>query len=400
MKKKKTKKQEIVLKVDNVYKDFYLPHDKSQSVKSAIIKSFSKHDKEVDTQHALRGISFEVKKGAFFGILGRNGSGKSTLLKILAEIYQPTKGKVKHKGKLVPFIELGVGFNPELTGRENVFLNGALLGFNKKEIEEKYDEIVKFAELEDFMDQKLKNYSSGMQVRLAFSVATRSQADILLVDEVLAVGDADFQRKCYRFFKDLKNANKTVIFVSHDMSAVREFCTEAILINEGKITHQGSANKIANQYLKLFNVAEKDQEENGEEDDVETRWGSKKVEAKSIKVVKQTDEELKLKSNADEDLEIVAGLRAMDFMGKLVAGFNTEQRKKKIVVKAGQEKTLKITMPNIFGSGTYSIDLTVRMDESQGGIILDNWDNCLEVDIAKNYLSNFSITPSIELEES
>ena len=404
MKKKKTKKQEIVLKVDNVYKDFYLPHDKSQSVKSAIIKSFSKHDKEVDTQHALRGISFEVKKGAFFGILGRNGSGKSTLLKILAEIYQPTKGKVKHKGKLVPFIELGVGFNPELTGRENVFLNGALLGFNKKEIEEKYDEIVKFAELENFMDQKLKNYSSGMQVRLAFSVATRSQADILLVDEVLAVGDADFQRKCYRFFKDLKNANKTVIFVSHDMSAVREFCTEAILINEGKITHQGSANKIANQYLKLFNVAEKDQEENGEEDDVETRWGSKKVEAKSIKVVKQTDDEieieLKLKSNADEDLEIVAGLRAMDFMGKLVAGFNTEQRKKKIVVKAGQEKTLKITMPNIFGSGTYSIDLTVRTDESQGGIILDNWDNCLEVDIAKNYLSNFSITPSIELEES
>ena len=213
MKKKKTKKQEIVLKVDNVYKDFYLPHDKSQSVKSAIIKSFSKHDKEVDTQHALRGISFEVKKGAFFGILGRNGSGKSTLLKILAEIYQPTKGKVKHKGKLVPFIELGVGFNPELTGRENVFLNGALLGFNKKEIEEKYDEIVKFAELEDFMDQKLKNYSSGMQVRLAFSVATRSQADILLVDEVLAVGDADFQRKCYRFFKDLKNANKTVILL-------------------------------------------------------------------------------------------------------------------------------------------------------------------------------------------
>lgn len=405
MKKKKTKKQEIVLKVDNVYKDFYLPHDKSQSVKSAIIKSFSKHDKEVDTQHALRGISFEVKKGAFFGILGRNGSGKSTLLKILAEIYQPTKGKVKHKGKLVPFIELGVGFNPELTGRENVFLNGALLGFNKKEIEEKYDEIVKFAELEDFMDQKLKNYSSGMQVRLAFSVATRSQADILLVDEVLAVGDADFQRKCYRFFKDLKNANKTVIFVSHDMSAVREFCTEAILINEGKITHQGSANKIANQYLKLFNVAEKDQEENGEEDNVETRWGSKKkVEAKSIKVVKQTDDEieieLKLKSNADEDLEIVAGLRAMDFMGKLVAGFNTEQRKKKIVVKAGQEKTLKITMPNIFGSGTYSIDLTVRTDENQGGIILDNWDNCLEVDIAKNYLSNFSITPSIELEES
>lgn len=403
MKKKKTKKQEIVLKVDNVYKDFYLPHDKSQSVKSAIIKSFSKHDKEVDTQHALRGISFEVKKGAFFGILGRNGSGKSTLLKILAEIYQPTKGKVKHKGKLVPFIELGVGFNPELTGRENVFLNGALLGFSKKEIEEKYDDIVKFAELEDFMDQKLKNYSSGMQVRLAFSVATRSQADILLVDEVLAVGDADFQRKCYRFFKDLKNANKTVIFVSHDMSAVREFCTEAILINDGKIAHQGSANKVANQYLKLFNVAEEDQEENCEEDNVETCWGYKKVEAKSIKVVKQTDDEieieLKLQSNVDEDMKIVAGFRVMDFMGKLVAGFNTEQYKKKIVVKANSKKTLKITMPNIFGSGTYSIDLTVRTDENQGGIILDNWDNCLEVDITKNYLSNFSITPSIELEE-
>src|SRR5690606_31573026 len=150
-----------------------------------------------EKQQVLKNISFEIKKGEFVGIVGRNGSGKSTLLKLLAGIYSPDKGSIEVNGKLVPFIELGVGFNPELTGRENVFLNGALLGFNRKEMQAMYKDIVEFAELERFMDQKLKNYSSGMQVRLAFSIAIRAQSDILLIDEVLAVGDAAFQQKCY-----------------------------------------------------------------------------------------------------------------------------------------------------------------------------------------------------------
>src|ERR1700742_3610312 len=183
-------KSEVAISAQHVYKNFVLPHEKVNSVKSLFTSLFRKRSKSSETQHALRDISFEIKEGEFFGIVGRNGSGKSTLLKILAGIYQPTKGSIATHGKLVPFIELGVGFNPELTGRENVYLNGALLGFSRRQIDDMYEDIVRFAELERFMDQKLKNYSSGMQVRLAFSMATRAEADILLVDEVLAVGDA------------------------------------------------------------------------------------------------------------------------------------------------------------------------------------------------------------------
>lgn len=240
----------IAISVHDVSKDFNLPHEMNNSLKSLIVHPFRR--RSVEKHHALQDISFEVKQGEFFGILGRNGSGKSTLLKILSEIYVPTKGSVKVRGKLVPFIELGVGFNPELTGRENVYLNGALLGFSKKEIDEKYKDIVEFAELEDFMDQRLKNYSSGMQVRLAFSVATRAEADVLLIDEVLAVGDADFQRKCFEYFRSLKDSGKTVVFVTHDMVSVKEYCDRAILIENSRMIFEGSAEDAADEYLKLF----------------------------------------------------------------------------------------------------------------------------------------------------
>ena len=182
--------EEIAIQISNVSKSFKLPHEKKTSVKSVFTDLFSAKGKATK-KLALKNINFEIKKGEFFGIVGRNGSGKSTLLKIIAGIYQPTEGSVEVRGKLVPFIELGVGFNPELTGRENVYLNGAILGFSNKKIDKNYRKIVEFAELEDFMDQKLKNYSSGMQVRLAFACATMAEADVLLVDEVLAVGDAD-----------------------------------------------------------------------------------------------------------------------------------------------------------------------------------------------------------------
>lgn len=243
---------EIAIKVSGVVKDFALPHEKVDSMKSYFTKLFNVN-RSVEVQHALRGVSFEVKKGEFFGIVGRNGSGKSTLLKILAGIYQPTKGEIEVNGKLVPFIELGVGFNPELTGRENVYLNGALLGFSKKEMEERYEEIVSFAELEKFMDQKLKNYSSGMQVRLAFSIAIRAQAEILLIDEVLAVGDESFQRKCYQYFAEIRRQKQTVILVTHNMEAVQEFCDRAILIDKGHKTEIGTPLKITQIYRELNN---------------------------------------------------------------------------------------------------------------------------------------------------
>jgi ABC-2 type transport system ATP-binding protein len=276
--------QDIALNVRNVSKVFHLPHEKSNSIKSGIVNIFRKKDTDIDVQHALNDISFEIKKGEFFGILGRNGSGKSTMLKILAEIYKPTSGTIETKGKLVPFIELGVGFNPELTGRENVYLNGALLGFSRKEMKSRYDDIVKFAELENFMDQKLKNYSSGMQVRLAFSLATRSEADILLIDEVLAVGDADFQRKCYQYFQSLKKQKKTVVFVSHDMSAIREFCDRAILIESSEIIAEGAADEIATRYSRLFveNV-----DESVEIEHSENRWGDRRMTFTNVQIDNQ-----------------------------------------------------------------------------------------------------------------
>ncbi|MBC7943404.1 ABC transporter ATP-binding protein, partial [Candidatus Saccharibacteria bacterium] len=245
--------QNIAISVNNVSKTFKLPHEKADSVKSLFVNPFNKNRNKFELQHALRDISFDIPKGEFFGIVGRNGSGKSTLLKIIAGIYRPNKGSVKVHGRLVPFIELGVGFNPELTGRENAYLNGALMGFSEKEVDGKYKAIVDFAELERFMDQKLKNYSSGMQVRLAFSVATvLAESDVLLIDEVLAVGDADFQRKCFEYFKKLKKDKKTVIFVSHDMNAIREYCDRAVLIEKSKIVFEGTSEQTAKEYTRLF----------------------------------------------------------------------------------------------------------------------------------------------------
>jgi ABC-2 type transport system ATP-binding protein len=241
---------EIAIKVENVSKTFKLPHEKATSIKSAVV-NFYRRNKTYEAQKVLDNVSFEIKKGEFFGIVGRNGSGKSTLLKLLAGIYSPTAGSIHIKGKLTPFIELGVGFNPELTGRENVFLNGALLGFSRTEMNEMYEDIVNFAELQRFMDQKLKNYSSGMQVRLAFSIAIRAKSDILLIDEVLAVGDAAFQSKCYDYFTTLKNTGVTVVFVSHDKPSLERFCKNGVLVNEGAVVTKGPIKSVLAEYSNI-----------------------------------------------------------------------------------------------------------------------------------------------------
>ncbi len=242
---------DIAISVKNLHKSFRLPTEQAFGLKQAIFNRL-RGIKGYKAQKVLRGLNFEIKKGEFVGIVGRNGSGKSTLLKILAGIYYPEKGEITVNGSLIPFIELGVGFNPELTGRENVYMNGALLGFSNEEMDTMYDDIWEFAELKDFQDQKLKNYSSGMQVRLAFSIAIRAQGDILLLDEVLAVGDAAFQDKCRAYFTELKNHNQTVILVTHSMDNIRQFCDRAILIEQGKIIQDGNPKKVANAYTKLW----------------------------------------------------------------------------------------------------------------------------------------------------
>ena len=373
--------RESVLIVEHVYKNFKLPHEQVNSIKRFVTQGLKKQKKGFETQHALRDISLDVKKGEFFGIVGRNGSGKSTLLKILAGIYQPSKGTVNTTGKLVPFIELGVGFNPELTGRENVYLNGALLGFSRKEIDAQYDDIVAFAELERFMDQKLKNYSSGMQVRLAFSVATRAKADILLVDEVLAVGDADFQRKCYDYFKALKKTDTTVVFVTHDMNAVREYCDRVILIEGGDITSSGKPNEVADDYLKLFNNTTE-----VEKSDNQKRWGGGEIKIVDVDIKTDTKKiivDYIVEANEDVD-EFVLGYNFMDNNDRVLMGGNTLNAVnggKKLSIKAGQKMNLGFTFDNVLGSGNYSFNTTVRSGD--GSTVFDKWDNVTTVKIAK-----------------
>ena len=241
---------DIAIEVKNLHKSFKLPTERAWGLKQAIFNRL-KGVKGFKEQKVLNGISFEIHRGEFVGIVGRNGSGKSTLLKTLAKIYFPEKGSVTINGSLIPFIELGVGFNPELSGRDNVYLNGALLGFSNHEMDVMYDEIVQFAELEQFMDQKLKNFSSGMQVRLAFSIAIRAKGDILLLDEVLAVGDAAFQQKCENYFKSL-HGNQTVILVTHSMENITKFCDRAILIENGKIKLDSDPGTVAKAYKNLW----------------------------------------------------------------------------------------------------------------------------------------------------
>lgn len=380
----------------NISKDFQLPHLKKSSVKHVFTSIFNRETRSIEIQHALRDISFEVKKGEFFGIVGRNGSGKSTMLKILAEIYRPSKGEIKINGKLVPFIELGVGFNPELSGRENVYLNGALLGFTKKQIDDQYDDIVAFAELEQFMDQKLKNYSSGMQVRLAFSVATRANADILLVDEVLAVGDADFQRKCYDFFGELKKAGKTVVFVTHDMNAVREYCDRAILIEKSHLVASGSAVEVANKYTKLFinqNTAPTETKMN--------RWGEGGLYFEEVKVAPNTlleKEILKivLKVKATDVIKNpVIGFTIKNASGDPITGTNSQIKQVRIKeVKKGSSIILEWSVPNIFGDGKFYVDAAAA---SAGGKIYEWWEDAATFRSKRSEHIPYSIQPDIKL---
>ncbi len=245
-----TEPKPVAIHVQDLRKSFKLPTEKAGKLKQAIF-NWLKGVKGYKRQKVLRGLSFDIHEGDFVGIVGRNGSGKSTLLKLLADIYVPDSGTIKINGNLVPFIELGVGFNPELTGRENIYMNGALLGFSNEQMDEMFDEIVDFAELRDFMDQKLKNYSSGMQVRLAFSIAIRAKGDILILDEVLAVGDAAFQDKCSDYFASL-HGNQTVVLVTHSMEMVEKYCDRAILIENGEITKDGKPKEVAQAYRNLW----------------------------------------------------------------------------------------------------------------------------------------------------
>jgi len=235
--------------VDGVSKTFRIPHERVNTLKERALHPFKRSGYE--RFDALNEVSFAIERGEFFGVVGRNGSGKSTLLKCMAGIYRADGGAIYVNGRVSTFIELGVGFNPELAARDNVLLNGVMLGLSPREARERYDRVIDFAELREFEELKLKNYSSGMHVRLAFSVMVQVDADILLIDEVLAVGDVSFQQKCFDVFNRLRDEGKTILFVTHDMGAVRRFCHRAVLLERGKVVHIGSPPEVAAAYVDL-----------------------------------------------------------------------------------------------------------------------------------------------------
>jgi len=360
---------DTAIKVEHITKAFKLPHEKNNSLKSALV-NFRKRGYERQT--VLKNISFEIKKGEFFGIVGRNGSGKSTLLKLISGIYTQDKGTIQVNGRLTPFIELGVGFNQELSGRDNVYLNGALLGFSRKEVDEMYDSIVEFAELSRFMDQKLKNYSSGMQVRLAFSIAIRANTDILVLDEVLAVGDSDFQKKCFEYFSKVKNDNKTLVLVTHDMGVAKKYCDRSILIEKGDIISEGSTDKVVSDYNNLnLARAKKGIEKRNREGVISTSSSNSPL---SIKGINSTDTAGKIKTifNPREMISINIDIAANKVIenpililsinnpgGPHIMTVNSSKKKLKFSTKVGKKTTIQWKFENVFNDGSYLVNISI-----------------------------------------
>lgn len=240
--------EDTTVDVKNISKKFNIYHEKRTSIFEAVLGIFNRN-KHYEVLQALDGVSFNVKKGEMFGIIGHNGSGKTTLLRIISHIFQPDTGSVDVKGTIIPVLALGLGFHPELTATTNIIQSGILLGFSRKEITSKIDDVIKYAELEKFADIKIKNFSAGMQMRLAFSTAIQVDPDVLILDEIFAVGDLNFQQKCYETIMDFKKRGKSIIFVSHDMTPIKKMCDRAMHLNHGKVDKIGTPDEAIASYV-------------------------------------------------------------------------------------------------------------------------------------------------------
>jgi ABC-type polysaccharide/polyol phosphate transport system ATPase subunit len=409
--REKTKQLQNAISVKNVSKQFSIPHERINTLKGAFVNILRK--KNYESFYVLKDISFEIKKGEFFGIIGRNGSGKSTLLKILAGVYIADSGKIDIKGLISPFLELGIGFNPELSGRDNIYLNATVLGLTEKEIDAKFDSIVAFSELERFIDQKLKNYSSGMQVRLSFSVAIHANREILLMDEVLAVGDANFQQKCLDYFRKLKSQGKTIILVSHSQSSIEEYCDRVIMLENGKIVKNGLPSEVfafynsslSNVDATVFNKKQ-EVDKNKEKDKFtqnknefiyknEKRWGNFQITIDEILfdrkdksflaqenisgkiIVKINDKESKNTiSDIDLSLAMYNTKDSLVFLDTLQMK-NTEEEYIKI--------PFNINLPDLVeGSYRFTIRIASK-DSTRNGIVYDHWDKDNQIYIKNNY---------------
>jgi ABC-type polysaccharide/polyol phosphate transport system ATPase subunit len=396
--------------VEGVWKTFRLPHDRPYTLKQRVLHP--RRSRAATKLHALRDVSFAVERGEFFGIIGRNGSGKSTMLKCLAGIYQPDRGRIGVGGRVSPFIELGVGFNPELTARDNVVVNAALLGIPRNEALERFPEIIRFAELEEFVDLKLKNYSSGMQVRLGFASAIQAEADIYLVDEVLAVGDARFQEKCFHTFRQLKREGRTVVYVTHDLGSVERFCDRALLLERGGMAAIGGPLDVIRGYRQL-NLEQDQAEAASAAAEGIGRWGDGAAEIVEAWIEDAEGVRREI-VRQEESMAIVARIRFRDKMEAPVFGVivKNEQGHHVFVTNTlfdavetgvfspGDEVLYRLRFEALFSDGGYTVSPAVAYQDVQR--FAQWWDDALSFVVrAERYTSGVvDLAHDVELERT
>jgi ABC-2 type transport system ATP-binding protein len=364
----------VVIEVREVSKTFRIPEHRVDSFKERALHPLGRNEHRA--LHALREVSFDVRQGEFFGIVGRNGSGKSTLLKIMSSIYRADAGRIRMAGRLAPFIELGVGFNPELTSRENVVLNGVMMGLGRREAQRRLDAVLDFAELRDFVDLRLKNYSSGMMVRLAFAVMVEADADIMLVDEVLAVGDASFAQKCMDVFRDKRRAGRTLVLVTHDMATVQSICDRAMLIHDGEQRYIGEAEEAALRYYRLnFQGDGENGRAPGGVPDVNVRVIEAALRNDAGERVENVEQGesigLDVVFEARHELvEPVFGLHFLNDNGDTVFGFNRSLTAEPTTIAAGQRVRIAGQIENPLLPGRYFVNCWIARNRNQGDLAL------------------------------
>jgi ABC-2 type transport system ATP-binding protein len=376
----------VAISVDHVSKKFRIYHEKNQYLKSALL---SGKRARYEDFWAVNDVSFEVQTGSTFGIIGSNGSGKSTLLKCIAGILQPEKGSIVTHGRTAALLELGSGFHPDLSGRENVYLNGALLGLTRRELERKFDDIVDFAGLDEFIDTPVKNYSSGMAVRLGFAIAINVDPDILIIDEVLAVGDASFQQKCYQKIESFRRDGKTILFVSHGLGDVTTLCSEVLWMERGQAKAIGRSVDLVSDYLGVSqNSFYKTTETTGE------RWGNKEYSVENVEVLNHEESltdvvhtgrsmtvRIHYKKNADVT-DVIAGLRISHLHGTQVFATNSRRRETPLG-HFGATGYVDLQIPRIpMLAGTYQI--SVDLSDSSELYTYDHWGQCATFDVLQD----------------
>jgi ABC-2 type transport system ATP-binding protein len=363
----------VAIEAREVRKTFRIPEHKVDTLKERALHPLARP--RYRELHALRGISFDVERGEFFGIVGRNGSGKSTLLKVMSSIYRADGGRVRMAGRPAPFIELGVGFNPELTARENIVLNGVMMGLGRREARRREGAVLDFAELRDFTDLKLKNYSSGMMVRLAFAIMVEADADIMLVDEVLAVGDAAFAQKCADVFREKRRAGKTLVLVTHDMATVQGLCDRAMLIHDGELRYAGDPEETALRYYRLNFAGGDGRATAGDVPDVNVRVVEAGLRDASGAPVENIEQGrpigLHVVFEARRDLESpVFGFHFVNADGAAVFGFNRTLSGSADRVPAGGRVRIAGTIDNPLLPGRYHVGCLISRNRAQGDLAL------------------------------